>query len=156
MKKLLATSVLALLVSAGAAQAVGEPIAYGEADLGTLRVVAGVLVADKTVDLKGAWFDDGKSCTTTQPLKISVSLTYSSTTTPPKTRMAKRSGTFRGANCAEGGPNVGFRLKPAAVKAACRNGHWKPGQYAFNTSVTDTTAKLTAHASLLWLVDKPC
>lgn len=152
--RVLVVAAIGLLATGAAAFAIGEPIAYGEAELGTFRVVAGVVVDEKLVELKGTWFDDKVPCTAKRKLKVSVALTYAPPSGPAKS--TKRSGTFSSTNCAEGGPNAGFTLKPSSVKAHCPDGKWKPGQYAFNTDVTDTAKKLTAHASLLWLVEKSC
>ena len=154
--KILVAAAAGLLATAATAFAIGEPIAYGEAELGKLRVVSGVVVDEKLVELKGAWFDDSVPCTAKRKLKVTVSLTFSAAVGSGPPTMVKRSGTFSSLNCAEGGPNVGFTLKPASAKADCPDGSWKPGQYAFNTETTDVVKKLTAHASLLWLTETAC
>ena len=152
--KILIAVAAGLLATATAAFALGEPIAYGEAEQGSFRLVAGVVVDTKLVELKGTWLDESVSCTAKRKLTVEAALTYSPPSGPAKS--VTRKGNFTSMNCAEGGPNVGYTLRPASVKAKCPSGAWKPGQYAFNTGVTDIAKKLTAKASLLWLVDKRC
>ena len=59
-------------------------------------------------------------------------------------------------NCAEGGPNFGFDLKPRAYRMACANGRWKPGRYSMSVKTTHVRSGLIAQASLYHQVTKRC
>src|SRR5262249_10255247 len=74
----------------------------------------------------------------------------------PSGRRVARSGRFKDANCAEGGPNVGFTITARQAGLACPNGAWKPGRYDFVTTTIEPTRKLLATARALWTNGRPC
>ena len=146
--------VAAAALAAPAATAANEPAAYGTATRSTLNVVSGVLVAAKSVDLRGVWLDETKPCTQTRTLRVSIEVFYSSSSGATKRTKLAKSGAV--GNCAEGGPNFGYTFKAAARGYACASGAWKPGNYSFVTKTRDTTSGLVASASLSWTKRGSC
>src|SRR3990172_12712375 len=65
-------SLLLALGLTGSAGAQDLPSAYGMAQKGTLKVVAGVLVTAKGAELKGVWLDDTKGCLVKRTLTVSI------------------------------------------------------------------------------------
>jgi len=130
-----------------AAAAGGEPTTFGTARLGTLTVTASVLVSPKAADMRGVWNDTKAPCTESRRLRVRVLVDR---VAAGKTTRVRRAGTFRDANCAEGGPNVGFTLTARAAGMACPNGRWKPGLYHFLTRAREPKRGLEASASLDW------
>lgn len=57
-----ATAVVVALACAAGSAAADLPSAYGLAQQGTFKVVAGVLVTAKGAELKGVWLDETKGC----------------------------------------------------------------------------------------------
>ena len=72
MRSIAAAVVIALACVAGSADAQDLPSAYGMAQKGTLKVVAGVLVTAKGAELKGVWLDDTKGCLVKRTLAVSI------------------------------------------------------------------------------------
>jgi hypothetical protein len=147
----LAVTALAALSAAASAAAAGEPEVFAAARLGHLDVVSGVLVTANGVDLRGVWVDDTRPCAETRLLDVKGQIDY-----VPSGRRVLRKRTFRTANCAEGGPNMGFTLSAEAVGLACPNGRWKPGRYSFVTTSIEHRKRLRAVASVDWQNPTPC
>jgi hypothetical protein len=145
--------VRALAVLGAAAVAAGEPSTFGIARLGSLTVTASVVIGPKDVDMRGVWNDPKVPCTVSRRLRVRVLIDR---VVGGKTQRVRRSGTFRDANCAEGGPNVGFTLKAHAIGLACPNGRWKPGLYHFLTRAREPKRQLEASASLDWTNNRRC
>ena len=145
----LTVAVFALsLAAAGAAGAVGEPQVFAASRIGSLNVVSGVLVAPKSVELRGVWFDQTRPCTEERLLDVVVSVDR--VPFGGSGQRVSRRGTFRTQNCAEGGPNMGFTLGAKAIGFGCANGRWKPGIYTFVTTSVDHRKRLRAVASVGW------
>ena len=145
----LTLTVLALsLVAVGAAGAAGEPQVFAASRIGNLDVVSGVLVAPKSVDLRGVWVDPTHPCSEMRLLDVRA--TVDRVPFGGSGQRVSRSGTFRTQNCAEGGPNMGFTLNAKAIGFGCPNGRWKPGQYTFTTTSVDHRKRLRAVASVGW------
>jgi hypothetical protein len=142
------------LAAAAAAGAVGEPQVFAASRIGSLNVVSGVLVAPKTVDLRGGWTDDSRPCTEQRLLDVRASVDR--VPFGASGQRVTRKGTFRTPNCAEGGPNMGFTLSAKAIGFGCPNGRWKPGQYTFVTTSLDHRKRLRAVASVGWENRTPC
>ncbi len=140
---------------AGSAAAQDLPSAYGMAQKGTLKVVAGVLVSAKGAELKGVWLDETKGCLVKRTLAVSILVDRVPKTGGATTRVRRsRSGAVD--NCAEGGPNFGYDLTARAARMACSDGRWKPGYYSFVTTVRDRTSGLVAQASLHYEATRAC
>jgi hypothetical protein len=142
----------ALLLGVAAA-AGGEPTSFGTARLGTLTVTSSVLVSPKAADMRAVWNDTKAPCTESRRLRVRVLVDR---VAAGKTTRVRRAGTFRDANCAEGGPNVGFTLSARAAGMACPNGRWKPGLYHFLTRAKEPKRGLEASASLDWTNTRRC
>jgi len=142
----------ALLLGVAAA-AGGEPSSFGTARLGTLTVTASILVSPKAADMRGVWNDTKAPCTESRRLRVRVLVDR---VAAGKTTRVRRAGAFRDANCAEGGPNVGFTLSARAAGMACPNGRWKPGLYHFLTRAKEPKRGLEASASLDWTNTRRC
>ena len=151
-------SIAALVIALGCASAAGAqdlPSAYGMAQKGTLKIVAGVLVTAKGAELKGVWLDDTKGCLVKRTLAVSILVDRVPKQGGATTRVRRsRSGAVD--NCAEGGPNFGYDLTARAARMACPDGRWKPGYYSFVTKVRDQTSGLVAQASLHFEATRPC
>jgi hypothetical protein len=143
----------ALTILGVAAVASGEPSSFATARLGSLTVTASVAVGSKDVDMRAVWNDPKVPCTVSRRLKVRVLIDR---VVGGKTQRIRRSGTFLDANCAEGGPNVGFTLKARSIGLACPNGHWKPGLYHFLTRAKEPKRQLEASASLDWTNTRRC
>lgn len=143
------------LALAGSAAAQDLPSAYGTAEKGTLKVVAGVLVTAKGAELKGVWLDGTKGCLAKRTLAVSILVDRVPKPGGATTRVRRsRSGPVD--NCAEGGPNFGYDLTARAARMACPDGRWKPGYYSFVTRVRDRTSGLVAQASLHYEATRAC
>ncbi len=154
MHSIAAAVVVALAFAAGSVAA-DLPSAYGMAELGTLKVVAGVLVTAKGAELKGVWLDGTKSCLVKRTLAVSILVDRVPKPGGATTRVRRsRSGAVD--NCAEGGPNFGYDLTARAARMACRDGRWKPGYYSFVTTVRDRTSGLVAQVSLHYEATRSC
>lgn len=142
------------LLAVGVAEAAGEPSVFAAARIGNLDVVSGVLVSPTAVDLRGVWVDPTQPCSQTRLLDVRASVDY--VPFGKQGRRVTRKGTFRTANCAEGGPNMGFTLRAKAIGFGCANGRWQPGQYTFVTTSVDRRKRLRAVASVGWENRRPC
>jgi hypothetical protein len=154
-RKRLAGAVVVALTGTSAALASAEPpAAYGTARLGTLTVTSGILVTAKSADLRGVWQDTAAKCTVSRRLTVRVDVYYRPFGKPGSHR--RRTGTFLDANCAEGGPNVGFTLTAGQLGSTCADGRWKPGRIDFVVATTAPTRGLRATASLSWAKTQRC
>ena len=143
------------LAGAGSAAAADLPSAYGTAEKGTLKIVAGVLVTAKGAELKGVWLDGTKGCLVKRTLAVSILVDHVPKPGGATTRVRRsRSGAVD--NCAEGGPNFGYDLTARAARMACPDGRWRPGYYSFVTTVRDRTSGLAAQASLHFEATRAC
>jgi hypothetical protein len=142
-----AAAAVALGLSASAALGANEPIAFATATRGNLNVVSDVLLAAKSAEMRGVWFNEARSCFERRRLRVEVEIFYSRGGTTSSVQLAK---TGWVGNCAEGGPNFGFVVRAARHGLACPNGRWKPGSYSFLTTAKDARSGLAASASLLW------
>jgi len=146
MRSMLAAGVAALVTAAGASAAADwPPSASGSARLGTLSVTSGIVLSPTNADLRGVWQDTSVRCTVSRRLKVQVDIFYRRGVASSHRR---RVGTFLDANCAEGGPNVGFTLTARSLGYACPNGRWKLGELDFVVRTTEPTRGLRATASL--------
>jgi hypothetical protein len=124
------------------------PAAFAAARRGTLSVTSGVYVSAKAVELLGVWNDRRVACAARRRLAVKGEVNW--TSFGGRTRRVVRRGVFLDANCAEGGPNVGFTIRARSVGLACANGRWKPGHYVFGTDTREPATRLRATADLLW------
>lgn len=132
-----------------------DPSSFGTAQLGSLKVVSGVVITEKNVVLNGGWYDDKISCRKNRRLRVKAKINISAPGAMAS-RNVNRSGSFLAPNCAEGGPSVGFTITARQAKSACADGSWKPGAYSFMTTTTEPARKLKAVDSLVWQVDDAC
>jgi hypothetical protein len=146
--RLLLAAVAGLLGSALLASAAGEPSTFAAARLGSLTVTSGVLVSPTAVEMRGVWEDTKRPCTSTR--RLTVRAQVDRVDAAGKTHRVIFTRSFKDANCAEGGPNVGFSLTAKMLVSACPNGRWKPGIYTFVTTTAEPVRKLKAIASLSW------
>ena len=153
MKLLAAAGAVALALAAPAA-AVDEPGAYGVAQRGSLKVVAGVLLSERGGEMKGVWLDGKRGCLDRRSLRVAIQIDLVSPA--GKTTRVRRSRTGLVDNCAEGGPNFGFDLGPRALGMGCASGRWRPGRYSLTTKVTHVASGLIAQASLYRQVTRRC
>ena len=142
------------LASAAPAVAADPPEATGMAQRGSLKVVSRVLLSPTGGEMKGVWLDGKATCLTKRTLRVSIQIDLVSTA-GTTTRIARARTGFVD-NCAEGGPNFGFDLKPRAYKMACANGRWKPGRYSMTVKTAHARSGLIAQASLYHQVTRPC
>jgi hypothetical protein len=147
-----AVSIAALLLVSAATAAIEPPSTLGVARLGSLTVTSSALVSAESAELMGVWNDPKASCNANRRLRIRVAVDFIPASGMP--RRVARSGIFKSANCAEGGPNVGFTLTARMLGFACPNGTWKPARYNFVTHTTEPKRGLRATASLNWLNPK--
>jgi hypothetical protein len=148
-----AVVVAAVGLGATSADRSPETAAYGEARLGSLRVLAGVRVTSGEADLRGGWLDAAAPCTAQRRLRLSVLVDGPA---GAARRRVTRAGTFLAPNCGEGGPSVGFTLAARRIGLACPGGRWKPGRYSFLTTTTEPMRGLRASASLVRTVTARC
>ncbi|NUT55071.1 MAG: hypothetical protein HOQ03_03695 [Thermoleophilia bacterium] len=139
---------------AAPALAADDPAAFGIAQNGSFKLVSNVLLTPTGGEMKGVWLDGKRDCRDTRPLRVAIQIDLVSPA--GKTTRVKRSRQASVDNCAEGGPNFGFDLKPKAYAMACANGRWKPGRYALTTRTTDVRTGLMAQASLYHQVTRRC
>jgi hypothetical protein len=149
-------ALLAVLALAFAAPAVAadDPGTFGMAQRGTLKIVSGVLLNPSGGEMKGVWMDAKQACSARRLLRVSVQIDLVSANGKTTRYRATRSGPVD--NCAEGGPNFGFDLKPKAYKMACANGRWRPGRYSMVTKTVDVRSGISAQASLYHQVTRRC
>jgi hypothetical protein len=142
------------LVAAAPAVAADLPEATGMAERGSLKVVSRVLLSPTGGEMKGVWLDGKATCLTKRTLRVSIQIDLVSAA-GTTTRIARTRTGFVD-NCAEGGPNFGFDLRPRAYKMACANGRWKPGRYSMTVKTTHARSGLIAQANLYHQVTRPC
>ena len=149
-------TLLALLALAVAAPAIAAdlPESTGMAQRGSLKVVSRVLLSPTGGEMKGVWLDGRATCLIKRTLRVSINIDLVSAA--GKTTRITRARTGTVDNCAEGGPNFGFDLKPRAYKMACANGRWKPGRYSMTVKTTHVRSGLIAQASLYHQVTRRC
>jgi hypothetical protein len=146
--KIAAAVVMTALVGAAGATAQDEPQAISDATFGTLHVTTAVYVTAKAVELRGVWTDKSVKCSASRKLRIHAEVNYIPKSGKPK--RFPRNGVFADANCAEGGPNVGYTITAKSLKLACPNGKWRPARYDFVVSATEPVRKLKSLADLSW------
>ena len=151
--KVIAT-LASLALATAASGAIEPPTTIGGARLGSLTVTSGAFVSAKSVELMGVWNDPKVSCLADRRLRVHAAVDYIPAGGKP--RRAVRNGIFKSANCAEGGPNVGFTLTARKLGFACPNGAWKPARYNFLTQTTELRRGLKATASMNWLKPGRC
>jgi hypothetical protein len=147
-------ALLLLLAAAGTAAAADDPYAYGVAQRGTFKVVSNVLLNPTGGEMKGVWLDGKKGCLDRRTLRVSIQIDLVSGA--GKTTRIRRSRQGAVDNCAEGGPNFGFDLRPKSYGMACANGRWRPGRYAMTTKTLDVASGISAQASLYHQVTRRC
>ncbi len=151
MRTLLAVLGLALAAPAAAAD---DPGTFGMAQRGSLKIVSGVLLNPSGGEMKGVWIDAKQGCRLRRTLRVSIQIDLVSPA--GKTTRLKRSRQGAVDNCAEGGPNFGFDLRPKAYGMACANGRWRPGRYSMTTRTLDVASGISAHASLYHQITRRC
>jgi hypothetical protein len=142
------------LVSAAPALAADLPEATGMAQRGSLKVVSRVLLSPMGGEMKGVWLDGKQTCLTKRMLRVSIQIDLVSGAGKTTRVTRARSGSVD--NCAEGGPNFGFDLKPRTYKMACATGRWRPGRYSMTVKTTHVGSGLIAQASLYHQVTRTC
>jgi hypothetical protein len=147
----LLAATFALAAAAGAAE---WPTAYGVAERGSLKVVSNVRLEPTGGEMKGIWLDDGRSCRDRRTVRVSIQIDL--VTADGKTTRVRRTRQAPVDNCAEGGPNFGFDLKPKALGLGCANGRWRPGRYSMTTRTLHVASGIAAHASLYHQVARRC
>ncbi len=147
--------VVALLVAALAlsATAGAEVNSFAEARRGSLHVLSSVLVSGHSVDMRGGWFNNSLSCTTSRRLRVHAEIQRTADNNGSAIGM---SDTGPVVNCAEGGPNFGFTISASDAGMACANGSWKPGRYDFLTRTRHVRSGVVAVATLGWTKKKAC
>jgi hypothetical protein len=140
----------ALALNATASAAIN---AFAEARRGNLHVLSSVLVSAKSVDMRGGWFNESLSCSTSRKLRVHVQVQRTTAHSSGGVAMVKTGGVM---NCAEGGPNFGFTLSPTDAGMACSDGSWKRGHYDFLTRTRHVRSDVIAVASLNWTKRKAC
>ena len=146
----IAVLIAALALSATAGAGVS---AFAEARRGSLHVLSSVLVSAKSVDMRGGWFNESLSCTTSRKLRVHVQVQRTTAHSSGGVGMVKIGGVT---NCAEGGPNFGFTLSPSDAGMACPDGSWKRGHYDFLTRTRHVRSGVVAVASLNWTKREAC
>ena len=154
MRTFLASSALGLALAAGTAAAADDPSAYGMAQRGSFKVVSNVLLSSTGGEMKGVWLDGKAGCLDRRTLRVTIRIDLVSAA--GKTTRIRR--TRQGAvdNCAEGGPNFGFDLRPRTYGMGCASGRWRPGRYSMTTTTLDLRSGISAHASLYHQVTRRC
>ena len=146
-----------VLALAAPATAADDPGTFGMAQRGSLKIVSGVLLSPTGGEMKGVWMDATQKCNVSRRLRVSIQIDLVSTvglTTTTTRYKARRAGDVD--NCAEGGPNFGFDLKPRTFKMACPTGRWKPGRYSMITKTLDLRTGISAQASLYHQITRRC
>jgi hypothetical protein len=138
-----AAAVVALALPTAAA---AETSVFAEAKQGSLRVMSSVLLTGRAVDMMGGWLNEAQQCNVERKLRVTIEIfrTRGGITTEYTDRIAEKR-----ANCAEGGPNLGFQLDAADTGFACANGRWKPGRYDYVTRTKHLATGVVSMASLL-------
>jgi hypothetical protein len=147
---------LAFLTGAATASALAAdlPSTIGVAERGTLKVVSNVLLTATGGEMKGVWLDRARPCR--ERRRLTVRLEIDLVKPNGATQRARYVKFGPVANCAEGGPNFGFDLRPRALGMGCADGSWAPGRYAITTRAVEGRTRLQASASLYRQVTRPC
>ena len=153
MRTCLASLALGLSLAAAAAAA-DDPSAYAMAQRGSLKVVSSVLLTPTGGQMKGVWLDGRRGCLDRRALRVTIRIDLVSAA--GKTTRIRRSRQGAVDNCAEGGPNFGFDLRPRGYGMACANGRWRPGRYSMTTTTLHVQTGVSAHASLYHQVTRRC
>lgn len=148
-----ALAVLVLLAAAPAAAA-DWPGTFGVAQRGSFQLVASVMTNERGGEMKAVWVDAKRGCLVRRTLRVAISIDLVDAAGRTTRRKRSRSGSVD--NCAEGGPNFGFDLRPRVLGMGCASGRWKPGRYSMTTRVTDVASGLVAQASLYHHVTRRC
>jgi len=144
---------VAALAATSTAPAVVAPGTFATARDDQLIVVSSVIVGARTVEMMGGWNDDALACDRWRRLDVSILIDrVRSGQTQRRTRA--RSGVR--ANCAEGGPNLGFVLRASRLGMACADGTWRPGHYDFVTNTFHRARRLRSIASLFFTKTERC
>jgi hypothetical protein len=146
----IAVLVAALALSATAGAAITS---FAEARRGSLHVYSNVLLSGKSVDMRGGWLNTSLSCKASRRLRVHAQVQRTTRNSDGAVGTGK---TGRTTNCAEGGPNFGFRLSPADAGMACPNGSWKRGHYDFLIRTRHVRSGVVAVAALNWTNRKAC
>ncbi len=154
MLRLAALTLLTLGVGAAAAAVPDEPVAFAQAERGSFKVVANVLLSERGAEMKGVWLDARQGCLRKRTLRVAIHIDL--VNAAGKTTRVRRSRTGRIDNCAEGGPNFGFDLVSRRIGLGCANGRWKPGRYSMTTKTLDVRSGISAQASLYHQVTRRC
>lgn len=127
--------------------ALAETSAYADARRGSLHVTSGVvLFDDRSVDLRGVWVDESVSCLAERRLRVAIEVFYVPAAGEPLRRSRAKTGLVM--NCAEGGPNFGYTLRPRGLRLGCSDGSWRTGRYGFVVRTTHLATGVRATASL--------
>ncbi len=148
------TLALVLALVAPPVAAADDPYAYGMAQRGTFKLVSNVLLSPTGGEMKGVWLDSKKGCLDKRTLRVSIQIDLVSPA--GKTTRIKRSRQAGVDNCAEGGPNFGFDLRPKSYGMGCASGRWRPGRYSMTTRTFDVASGISAHASLYHQITRKC
>lgn len=154
-KPLIAVVVAAALgVPTGAA---AESSTLAVAKRGKLEVLSSAIVKHKSVEMRGGWRNDNQPCSTERRLFVKATIERKSLNPVGGSGASYFRVTRSVMNCAEGGPNPGFRLVPSdGVQAACPDGRWKRGHYRFTTLTRHLASGLTSIATLNLTKRRPC
>ena len=151
---LVVAGVLTALGTAAPAQA-SPPEVFGIARLGDLTVVSSVYASQRSVDMRGVWLDESLPCDQWRRIRVRAIVSRSSPASELAQQRARKK-TRVVQNCAEGGPNTGFTLRPSGLGFACPDGRWKPGRYDFTTTTRQLATGLQAVATASWRIRRPC
>ncbi len=155
MRKLMTCIALAVLIGATVpALASAEPGTFATARKGTLDVTSSIFVTSKAVDQRGGWTDESKACTAFRALRVTAEIFRTRPDGTGQHRIRTRQSAV--VNCAEGGPNLGFRRTAASVGLACPDGRWKPGRYDFVVRTKHLASGLVALGTLSWIRRGTC
>ena len=105
---------LAFSATAGAALAT-----FGEAKKGGLHVISSVIWTDRSVDMRGGWFNNHVSCLANRRLRVAIQIQRSRGGSGSAFGEVKTGPVM---NCAEGGPNFGFTISPTDAGQTGRSG----------------------------------
>jgi hypothetical protein len=152
--RLVAPALAGAALAAGGAAAADLPSAYGVAERGSLKVVSGVLLARTGGEMKGVWTDTKAPCREQRRLVVNMEIDLVRPNGATRRIRYVKFGPV--GNCAEGGPNFGFDLRPRALGVGCPNGRWAPGRYSMTTRTREARSGLRASASLYWQVTERC
>ena len=143
----------AALAAASPASAVLAPGTFATARDGQLIVVSSAIVGARTVEMMGGWNDEALTCDRWRRLDVRILIDR---VRNGQTQRRTRSRSGVRANCAEGGPNLGFVLRASSLGMACADGTWRPGHYDFVTNTFHRARRIRSIASLFFTKTEPC